>query len=157
MDLIIIMLDGSSHSLRVNPYDTVGSLKQLIQDKLGVPVQRQRLVFVNGHTTPLNDDSQPLSCYGLQSGSQVSLLVTQPPATIQVFLKNLNGKLNTYDIKPDETVSNFKSRVQCRERVPVSQQRLIYQSRDMMDGRLLSDYNVEALSTIELTSRLRGG
>lgn len=155
MDINIVMLDGTSHSLRVNPQDTVGSLKTRIQDKLGVPPQRQKLVFVNGQRTPLSDDSKPVSWYGLQSGSQVSLLVTQP-ATIQVFLRNEKGQMSTYDIKPDETVSDFKTKVQCREGVQVSQQRLLHQSREMMGGRL-SDYNVKELSTIDLMLRLRGG
>lgn len=156
MDISIIMLDGTSHSLRVNPQDTVGSLKTRIQDKLGVLTQRQKLIFVNGQRTHLSDDSQPVCFYGLQPGSQVSLLVTQP-ATIQVFLRNEKGQMSTYDIKPDETVSGFKTKVQHREGVQVSQQRLLHQSREMMDGKLLSDYNVKELSTIDLMFRLRGG
>lgn len=156
MDIIIIMMNGTSHSLRVNPQDTVGSLKTRIQEKLGVPSQRQKLVFVNGQRTHLSDDSQPVCSYGLQSGSQVSLLVTQPP-TIQVFLRNEKGKTSTYDIKPDETVSGFKTKVQYREGVQVSQQRLLHESREMMDGNLLSDYNVREMSTIDLMLRLRGG
>nr|AVI25976.1 interferon stimulated protein 15 [Siniperca chuatsi]AZL96754.1 interferon stimulated protein 15 [Siniperca chuatsi] len=155
MDITIVMLDGTSHTLTVHPQDTVGSLKTRIQEKLGVPAQRQKLVFVNGQRTPLSGDLKPVSGYGLRPGSQVSLLVTQP-ATIQVLLRNEKGQVSTYDIKPDETVSDFKSKVQCREGVPVTQQRLIYQGREMMNGKL-ADYNVEALSTIDLTFRLRGG
>ncbi|XP_073322537.1 polyubiquitin-like [Pagrus major] len=156
MDITITMLGGASHTLRVHPEDTVSSLKQLIQSKLGVPVQTQKLVFVNGQRTHLSDDSKPVCSYGLQPGSQVSLLVTQP-APFQVFLCNLQGKKTTYDIKPDETVMNFKRRVESREGVPANQQRLIYQSRELQDGKSLSDYNVEALGTINMTSRLRGG
>lgn len=155
MDITIVTLNGTHHSLRVNPQDTVGSLKILIHEKLGVAPQSQKLVFVNGQRTPLSDDSQPVSFYGLQPGCQVSLLVTQP-ATVQVFLTNLQGRTSTYDIKPDETVNDFKTKVQHREGLPVSQQRLIYEGRELMGGRL-SDYNVKAHSTINLNSRLRGG
>ncbi|XP_030272998.1 polyubiquitin-like [Sparus aurata] len=155
MEINIIMLNGASHRLMVNPQDTVKSLKQLIQDKLGVPVQEQKLVFVNGEKKTLNDDSKPLSWYGLQSGSQVSLLITQPPP-IQVFLRNEKGQLSTYDITPEETVDHFKARVEQREGVPVSQQRLLHQSREMTTGRL-TDYNVTNDSTIDLMLRLRGG
>ena len=156
MDITITMLGGASHRLTVNPQDTVSSLKRLIQSKLGVPVQEQKLVFVNGEKKTLSDDSKPVSWYGLQSGSQVSLLVTKPPP-FQVFLTNLQGQKSTYDIKPHETVRNFKERVQRREGVPADQQRLIYQNRELTDGKTLSDYNVEALGTIHMTSRLRGG
>uniref|UniRef100_A0A669AZS5 Polyubiquitin-B-like n=1 Tax=Oreochromis niloticus TaxID=8128 RepID=A0A669AZS5_ORENI len=142
MDITITLL-GESHTVRVNPQDTVGSLKIKIQSMLGVDPQRQRLVFINGQKTPLNDDSKPISYYGLQHGSQV-------------FLRNEKGQLSTYDIKLDETVSNFKNRVEKREGVPASQQRLIHQGREMQGGKL-EDYNVRNHSTIDLTLRLRGG
>ncbi|XP_040897280.1 ubiquitin-like protein ISG15 [Toxotes jaculatrix] len=155
MDIIIIML-GETHRMRVHPQDTVGYLKKVIQEKLGVPTQRQKLAIVNGQRTDLSDDSKSVSYYGLESGSTVSLLVTQPPATIQVFVRNDKGQISTYDIKPDETVSDFKTKVQCREGVAASQQRLVFQGREMNGGKL-SDYKVEALSTIDLLLRLRGG
>nr|ADJ57326.1 ISG15 [Sciaenops ocellatus] len=155
MDINIVMLDGKTHTLRVNPEDTVGSLKKLIQDKLGFPLQKQKLIFVNGQKTPLDNDSMSICYYGLQSGSRVSLLITQP-ATMQVFLRNEKGQMSTYDIKPEETVSDFKTKVQYREGVQVSQQRLLHQSREMTTGRL-SDYNVKEMSTIDLMFRLRGG
>ncbi|XP_033947458.1 polyubiquitin-like [Pseudochaenichthys georgianus] len=155
MDLTISLMNGSSHTLRVCPHDTVGSLKILIQQKLGIACESQKLVFVNGSSTTLNNDSATLESYGLHSGARVNLLVTTL-AIIQVFLKNEKGVSSTYDIKPDETVSHFRSRVEERERVPVSQQRLLHESREMNEGKL-SDYNVRANSTIFLNLRLRGG
>lgn len=155
MDITIVMLDGTSHILRVNPQDTVGSLKLRIQDKLGVPPYKQRLILVNGQKIPLNDDSKMVSYYSLQPGSRVSLLITQP-ATFQVFLRNEKGQMSTYDVSPEETVANFKTKVESGEGVPASQQRLIHESREMTGGKL-SDYNVRELSTINLTFRLRGG
>lgn len=155
MDITIVMLNGTSHSLRVNPYDTVGSLKSRIKELFKIPPEEQKLVFDNGQKTLLSNDAELISSYGLQSGSRVSLLVTQPP-TIQVFLKNEKGHVSTYDIKPDETVSSFKDKVEGREGVKASQQRLLHQSREMMNGKL-SDYNVKEMSTIDLMLRLRGG
>uniref|UniRef100_UPI0037E9429E polyubiquitin-like n=1 Tax=Semicossyphus pulcher TaxID=241346 RepID=UPI0037E9429E len=152
MQITIVML-GESHTLTVNPQDTVGSLKRQIQERLGVSSHTQKLVFDNGHRTVLSDDSKPLSFYSLQNGCRVTLLVT---ATFQVFLKNEKGKVNTYDITPDETVNDFKLKVQEREGVAVSQQRLVFQSRDMTSGKL-SDYHVKEHSTIEMVMRLRGG
>ncbi|KAG7490566.1 polyubiquitin-like [Solea senegalensis] len=102
MEIIITMLNGSSCSLIVQPQQTVGFLKQLIQEKLQIPIERQRLVFVNGQRTDLSDDTKTIGSYGLQSGSRLSLLVTEP-VSIQVFLRNEKNQLSTYDITPDET------------------------------------------------------
>uniref|UniRef100_A0A3B5A4R3 Ubiquitin-like domain-containing protein n=1 Tax=Stegastes partitus TaxID=144197 RepID=A0A3B5A4R3_9TELE len=71
------------------------------------------------------------------------------------MLLKLKGQLHTYDVKPDEAVSAFKTRVHRREGVPVSQQRLIHQGREMMEGTL-ADYSVREMSTIDMTMRLRG-
>lgn len=155
MDITVKMLTGQSVTLTVNPGDTVGTLKQLIKSYLDVAPECQKLTIHNGQVKILQDPSKPLSYYGLSSGSSVSLLVVEP-TTIQVFLKNEKGVTSTYDIDPNETVQSFKSKVFARERVPVDQQRLIYQGREMMQGKL-TDYGVEALGTIFLTLRLRGG
>ncbi|XP_044053475.1 polyubiquitin-like [Siniperca chuatsi] len=155
MEITVTMLGGTSHTLTVSPQDTVGSLKNLIQKKLRVPLQDQKLVFVSGQNTTLSDDSKTVSEYGLQSGSQVSLLVTQP-ATIQVFLKNDKGTSSVYDIKPDETVTDFTQKVGSREKVPVSQLYLVHEGKQMTEGKL-SDYDVKAGSTIYMCLRLRGG
>ncbi|KAK9522748.1 hypothetical protein VZT92_019194 [Zoarces viviparus] len=157
MDINIIMLNGTSHKMSVNPHDTVGSLKTRIQQELGVPSQTQKLVFINGVNTPLSDDSRPVRDYGVGPGASVSLLVIQP-ATVQVFLRNHKGKTSTYDITPDETVGHFKSRVKCREKILEDQQRLIHEDKEMSEpGSKLSDYKVQAMSTIYLTLRLRAG
>uniref|UniRef100_A0A3B4GGA6 Ubiquitin-like domain-containing protein n=1 Tax=Pundamilia nyererei TaxID=303518 RepID=A0A3B4GGA6_9CICH len=74
----------------------------------------------------------------------------------ELFLKTTFGQLSTYDIQPGETVSNFKNRVEKREGVPASQQRLIHQGREMQDGKL-EDYNVRNHSTICMTLHLTGG
>lgn len=155
MEILITRLDGTSCPLIVSPHDTVGSLKIRIQDKLGESAETQRLVFDNGRRTPLEDDSRTLSSYNLQSGSRVSLLVTRP-ATIQVFLRNEKGQTKTFHIKPEESVRDFRRKVQETEGVPESQQRLIHEGREMMEGKLM-DYNVKEMSTIYLTLRLRGG
>lgn len=156
MDIVIVML-GDSLTLRVNPNDTVASLKRQIQgSRFGVPPQNQRLVFDNGHRTHLDNDTMPLSSYCLRPGSRVTLLRTQPPASFQVFLRNERGKVSTYDITPDETVNDFKIKVQDREGVATSQQRLVFQGREMSGGKL-SDYHVKEHSTIEMVMRLRGG
>lgn len=156
MDLMIVMLNGTSVSLTVNPEDTVGSLKLCIQEVLGVVTYKQRLIVDNGQKITLNDDSKTLSFYGLQSGARVSVLITQQ-TKIEVILRNEKGRSSKYDVEPDEVVRHLKTKVECREGVSVSQQRLLYQSREMEDAKRLSDYGVTNLSTIDLMLRLRGG
>uniref|UniRef100_A0A8C6TWW0 ISG15 ubiquitin like modifier n=1 Tax=Neogobius melanostomus TaxID=47308 RepID=A0A8C6TWW0_9GOBI len=142
MDITITMLNGTSVTLSVTPECTVASLKHLIKTtRLDVAPECQELMINNGQRKILTDGSKPLSYYGLVSGSNVSLLVVEP-TTVQVFLKNEKGQTSTYEIDPEETVQGFKSKVYAREKVPVDQQRLIYQGKEMTQGKL-TDYGVE--------------
>ncbi|KAM6965730.1 polyubiquitin-like [Aplochiton taeniatus] len=156
MDLIITLLNGESYSLTVHPETTVKSLKSLIDQKFKVPIAKQKLLTENGRKIFLEDDSKKLSFYGLRFGSTVCVLI-QEPSSMQVFLKNEKGQLKTYDVFPGETVNQFKVKVFQKEGVPVDQQRLIHEGKQMEDGAKLEDYNVRSQSTIFLTLRLRGG
>lgn len=156
MDIMIVMLNGTSVSLTVNPSDTVASLKLRIQQELGVVSYKQRLIVDNGRKIPLNDDSKTLSSYGMQPGARVTLLITQQ-TKIEVTLRNESGRSSIYEVEPDEVVRNLKTKVERREGVSVSQQRLLHQSREMEDAKRLSEYGVTHLSTIDMVLRLRGG
>ncbi|XP_041942260.1 polyubiquitin-B-like [Alosa sapidissima] len=153
MELQIIFLNGATYPLVVSPSNTVGELKRLIQLKSGDAPARLKL---NANGTNFSNDSSTLGAIGLQSGSSIVALV-HDPAPIQVFLKNEKGQTKTFDVAPGETVTDFKHKVYNKERVPVDQQRLIYNGKQLEDGRKLEDYGIQSGSTIHLTLRLRGG
>ncbi|XP_028313423.1 polyubiquitin-like [Gouania willdenowi] len=155
MDIVVKMLDGTTHTLRMKPEDTVGALKDRIQSQMGVHRQSQSLTVYGEQRIVLTDDRRRLCDYGLQSGTQVALLVTQP-APVQVFLRTEKGQTKTYEIKAGESVEEFKTQVQKKEGVAKDQQRLIHEGKEMVVGKL-EDYGVQEMSTIYLTLRLRGG
>ncbi|XP_035236261.1 polyubiquitin-B-like [Anguilla anguilla] len=154
MELTIKLLNGNTFSLSVDPRTTVGQLKSKIQQNAEVPSARQRLSTQNGHRIDLKDHGKTLQDYGLHSGCIIAVLIVQ---TFQVFLKNITGKTHTYDIFPGETVAEFKRKVQNKEEVVVEQQRLVYESKPLEDGRKLEDYGIKAGSVIHLLLRGRGG
>ena len=54
-------------------------------------------------------------------------------------------------------VEDVKRLVHCMEGIPTDQQRLLFTSVSLEDGRTLRDYNIQPKSTIHLVLRLRGG
>ncbi|XP_030646893.1 polyubiquitin-B-like isoform X2 [Chanos chanos] len=157
MELVIKLLTGETKTVPVSPYTTIGELKRIIHQHFNVPPPKQKLSVRNGHVITLDDDFKTVSQYGLTSGSVVMLLILSNPVPIQVFLRNEKGQTKTYEIVAGETVNEFKAKVAKREGVSVDQQRLIYEGKQLEDGRKLEDYNIQAGSTIYLTLRLRGG
>ncbi|XP_078083479.1 polyubiquitin-like [Mustelus asterias] len=155
MRLQVKFMTGEIVELEVNPSIQVSALKKMIYEKTKVPHFRQRLMVQNGNTVVLRDDKR-LSDYSVSPSNAVMLIVTNEER-MQIFLKNEKGKISTYDVLPSESVQDFKARVQRQERVPTDQQRLMYEGKQLEDGRTLADYNIQSESTIFLMLRLRGG
>ncbi|XP_061117767.1 polyubiquitin-like [Conger conger] len=153
MELTITFFTGKSFPLTAPLHTTVRQLKSMIQECEQVPSAKQRLSTQNGHRIDLKDDSRTLQDYGLHSGCTVVVLIIQ---SYQVFLRNDKNAMHTYDVAPGETVTQFKLKVQHKEGVLVQQQWLVYESKQLEDGRTLEDYGIKAGSHINLLLRLRG-
>uniref|UniRef100_A0A2M4AZT8 Putative ubiquitin n=1 Tax=Anopheles triannulatus TaxID=58253 RepID=A0A2M4AZT8_9DIPT len=76
---------------------------------------------------------------------------------MQIFVKTLTGKTITLDVVPTETVLDIKSKIEEREGIDPDQQRIIFAGKQLENGRIISDYNIQHGSTMHLVLRLKGG
>jgi hypothetical protein len=76
---------------------------------------------------------------------------------VPIFIKTLTGRTEIIEIELTDLVEDLKFRIDTKLKIPSHSQRLIFQQKQLEDGKTLESYNIRKDSTIHLALRLVAG
>ena len=143
----MITLDIDSSSV------TIKSIFEMLRDTKNIELQKDSKNAILRAGDIYLEESNTLADYHLTHESVLSLSYDRYLITI----KMLTGKSIPIDFDPlTMTPEVLKQKIQDKEGIPPSQQRLTFRGM-LLDNGLLSDYGITVESTINLILSLRGG
>ena len=145
------MPTGRTLTLDMEPAtDTIKAVKSKIEEAEGIPPGQQRLIFA-GKTL---EDGHALSDNNIRNDPSMHLVLT---STMQIRFSTIMRKVFTLILEPYDSVEEVMAKIEEKEGTPVENQRLVCEGRQLVDGRVLSDYPfIKEGSLINIVLRLQG-
>ena len=155
LDRILINVEfstGRKIFINVSPKDDFESVRKIIYDREGIPVDQQRLSFAGKEVV---DDHLPLSEYHNEIELSLQLDVKQQKYEFLLHVKTPTGKTKLkVEAVSGDTIQDVKRKIMEEIGIPPNQQLLMFNNREIEDERRsLESYNINSDSIIELVIR----
>ena len=155
LDRILISVEfpsGRKIFINASSRDDFESVRKMIYDREGIPVDQQRLSFAGKEVV---DDHLPLSEYHNEIEVSLQLDVKQQKYEFLLHVKTPSGKTKIkIEAVSGDTIQDVKRKIMEEIGIPPNQQLLMFNNREIEDERRsLKSYNINSDSIIELVIR----
>jgi large subunit ribosomal protein L40e len=81
---------------------------------------------------------------------------TQEHKPYQIFVKMLDGKTATFEVKQNMTIQELKVLIKDKNNICSEQQRIVHAGKQLEERRTFADYNIKKESTLHLVLKVGG-
>ncbi len=75
---------------------------------------------------------------------------------MQIYIKTLTGRTVSLIVEEGETIKIVKEKLKEKDGVPVEEQRLVFNSQELEDGKTLQYYGINREATLHVVINARG-
>ena len=143
--IFVRTLTGTSVELQVNKNATIEEVKAMIDEREGIPKEKQCLVFSGKQL----EDSKTLTDYGIIEESMLYLVARLTPY-LQISVEMSNGdsvanKTIALEASATDTIRSIKEKIEEQEGFPVDDQQLCCKGEELEDYKLLTQCTADTL------------
>ena len=151
LQIFIKTLNGETITIQANSSDKIITIKEKIQKKQdNLLPSHQRLIYGGKQL----EDDKTLMDYNIQSEATLHLVVRLKGGQT-IYVKTLMGNVFTFEFDENQTLAEVKKKIEETENIPVNEQRLFFNNKQLADNKTLKEYKIEEEDTIQLVLRKR--
>ena len=151
LQIFIKTLNGDTITIQANLTDKILTIKEKIQKKQdNLLPSHQRLIFGGKQL----EDDKTLMDYNIQNEATLHLVVRLKGGQT-IYVKTLIGDVFTFEFDENQTIAEVKQKIEETENIPVNEQRLFFNNKQLADNKTLKEYKIEEEDTIQLVLRKR--